>query len=151
MPVRELVLLPPLLDAGGELLDAIVDDPVPLEGGAEGELGHDDGAIVPLDLVAMGMAADTFRPATCRGITIMWDHYSHSSGVQRGYIRCPGHDACFRYAQVNTFPTRSRLAAYLFAWRSLGADGQISRESHQSRDCKPSEAQIALVEPDVRL
>ena len=151
MPVREWVLLPPVLDAGGELLDAIVDDPVQHDDEALVEFDHDDDDSEPLDLVAMGMAADTFKPATCRGITIMWDHYSHSSGIQRGYVRCPGHDACFRYCQVSRFQNRTRLAAYLFAWRSLGAEGLISREAHQSQQCQPSEQQIALVERDVLL
>jgi hypothetical protein len=97
----------------------------------------------------VGIAADTFRPAIVRGCTVMFDHYSHTSGIQRGYIRCSRHDRCFRYAQVSRFATRSRLVAYLFAWRALGE--ALERDGHQSRDCQPDELVVTAVERDVIL
>ena len=52
---------------------------------------------------------------------INFDGCSHSSGILRAYIRCCwGHEACFKYRQVNVAGSRERLIAFLFAWQLWG-------------------------------
>lgn len=136
-------MLPPLGDDNVDELAVAFGEVVAEEGGSDNE---EHFPVVPVDV---GVAVDTFKPAKVRGCTVMFDHYSHASGIQRGYIRCPEHDRCFRYVQVNQFPTRTRLCAYLFAWRTLGQ--AIDRDSHQSRQCQPDERAILAAEGDVEL
>lgn len=76
--------------------------------------------------------------------TVRFDGFSHASRIQRAYIRCAAHCACFRYAQVTSHPTRRGLAAYLVAWATLGP--ALSRESHQSRSLVVPEALVADID-----
>ena len=57
-------------------------------------------------------------------IKVHFDRCSHSSGHQRGYVRClrqgpvadGGRPACFRYMQVRKRGTQRKTAGYLAAW-----------------------------------
>jgi hypothetical protein len=142
VPVDELVLPPVAVDP----VDELIGDVAGVAPGGEESEEEEPNQVVPADV---GIAADTFRPATVRGCTVMFDHYSHASGIQRGYIRCSRHDRCFRYAQVNRFVTRTRLCANLFAWRALGES--LDREGHQSKDCQPDQLVVTALEGDVIL
>lgn len=93
--------------------------------------------------------ADVFRPATIRGTRILFDYFSHCSGIQRAYARCRVHERCFRYAQCNRFPRRTQLVAYLYAWQLLGA--RLDRTGHQSRDCQPDSRIVDELEAEVQL
>ena len=144
VPIDELPIVVAAGDVADQLVGVLVDDVIADDGGSDV-----DADIAVIELVDAGIAVDTFKPAVVRGCTVMFDHYSHSSGVQRGYIRCPMHDRCFRYTSVSMFRSRTRLCAYLMAWRALG--DTIDRESHQSRSCQPDERAISAFEPDVVL
>lgn len=61
---------------------------------------------------------------------VRFDSASHSSGVQRAYIRCPwNHHRCFKYKQVDQIPDRARLVAWLYCWALMGEG--ISKEMHR--------------------
>lgn len=78
--------------------------------------------------------------------SVRFDYFSHSSRIQRGYIHCPCHRACFRYRQVTHFRDRKALCAYLIAWCELGVTGDITREAHQAKDIiVPDDRQQAIV------
>ena len=57
-----------------------------------------------------------------QAVRVHFDRSSHSSGVQRGFIKCPhtGHTRCFKYRSVTVDADHRRLAAWLCAW-ALGA------------------------------
>jgi hypothetical protein len=92
---------------------------------------------------------DLFRLVVFRGVAVLFYYFSRSSRTQRGYVRCPCHDACFRYCQVHQFADRTRLVAYLVAWRMLG--DSLDRSGHQSRACQPDETLVTELEAEVVL
>ena len=57
-------------------------------------------------------------------VKVHFDRFSHSSGHQRGYVRClrhgpvekGGHPCCFKYIQVRKRGSQRRAAGYLAAW-----------------------------------
>lgn len=63
--------------------------------------------------------------------TIRFDGASHSSRIQRAYIRCPWfhHKDCWKYRQVNLEPDRNRLVAWLYGWAIMGED--LSKSQHR--------------------
>lgn len=107
----------------------------------------DDGVDLGPAPVPEAPAIDPFKPFFVRGTIVKWDFCSHSSGVQRGYIRCEQHSACWRYAQISVHPSKQRLAAYLFAWRELGR--YVDRATHVSARCQPEPAAVDALMEDV--
>lgn len=92
---------------------------------------------------------DELRPIMFGAYTARFDRWSHSSGVLRCYIKCanPEHRSCFRYMQMNQYPTRNAVLARLFAWAELGAEGSgMQRNAHQSRQLSGDPARIAEIE-----
>ena len=69
------------------------------------------------------------------GATVSFDHFSHTSGVQRGYITCRHHASCSKWSQVNQFDSKLEMVAYLVAWEALGS--RISKEVHGETSCIP--------------
>jgi len=51
-------------------------------------------------------------------LVVHFDNFSHSSGKQRCYISCPSpfHNACFKYAVVDKFPSKELASAWLMLW-----------------------------------
>lgn len=74
------------------------------------------------------------------GVKVKFDFFSHSSGVQRGYVKCSNdsHVACWRYRQTNQFHNRKRLVAYLISWSLLGPC--VDRATHVGDFEPPAEA-----------
>jgi hypothetical protein len=55
---------------------------------------------------------------------------SHASGRPRAYIRCAhGHEACFKYRQLNQDPDKATTVGFCIAWAEMGA--LLTREEHQ--------------------
>ena len=85
------------------------------------------------------------------------DNFTHASGIQRAYGRCPctHHKACFRYAQVNMYDTIDETVAAVAAWQHHGSQqlemlgSGFTREAHQSWQPIMPDVQAAL--PHVRL
>ena len=145
--------------ASGKTVDTIVprlmlgDDPA-AGGGAlralcDGdEHGEEDGEGASNILEQVNIE-DPMRPAKCRGYEVKWDFFSHSSGIQRGYVRCRYHRACFRYRQTNLHERKTELVSYLYHWAVLGE--HLSREEHVSALCIPDGESVAATEGDVQL
>ena len=131
--------------------DALQDAP---EG--EGRPGDDEAPVVDAPAPALPMAAAVgpivagsdvlalaSQPIPVRDtpFTILYDFFSHSSGIQRAYIQCQKHKACFRYSQVNRFGSRAELHAYLTAWALEGPNHP--RATHVSPLFQPPPDAIA--------
>ena len=121
-PPSEGEVLPPIADMAPPAVELV---PVVVHEALGAPLGGD-------------VLAEACRPVSLnvggRRFHVKFDFFSHSSGIQRGYVSClnPDHRACYRYTQVNKFPTRRALVAYLMVWSELGIG--ISRQDHQDPD-----------------
>ena len=81
---------------------------------------------------------------------VLFDHSSHASGRQRGYIECKqrGHKHCLRYTVCDAHASRERCVAWLFAWAVDDAERR-SRLEHIGHD--PDEAQVLTIMRSMRL
>lgn len=112
----------PLLDPGGfhgEVILAIADRDLP-DGFDVMHVVDDD--YPPIEVQVPGQAIRN----------VLFDNCSHHSGIRRAYIACAKHEACFRYAQINTAPTLTMLVSRLVAWAVEGVEQNLSREDHQT-------------------
>jgi hypothetical protein len=89
----------------------------------------------PFPLPPIGLGFDM------ASVVVNFDNCSHSSGIMRGYVKCPwGHRDCFKYQQVNVAGSRERLIAFLCAWVIMGEG--LDREDHCGQN--PSPANVDL-------
>ena len=98
-------------------IDDVHDEPIPLDDVA-------GAALAPLRLEDALSPMAHLAPVHFNGYVARFDRWSHSSRQLRCYVQCDaqssGHRACFRYAQLNTFPSRRRCVAHHLAWAELG-------------------------------
>lgn len=121
--------------------DGDVDDGDDL-GQALAVLEHAPGP-VEIPACALGLrdaVAEWAIPVRFGAAVARFDLFSHASGIQRGYISCRFHQPCHKYTQVNRWPSKHALCAYLFAWEQLGEE--LTIEQHKARDCVPPQAAI---------
>jgi len=85
---------------------------------------HIDAIADGLALPALTISAmpDAWRRALCTltvgepyELRVYFDHYSHSSGVQRGFVNCDVH-GCIKYEFVTLAENRHMFCAYMVAW-----------------------------------
>ena len=123
--------------AGAGIAGAGVDEAGEDSDDDDDEVIEDGAAVAPMP----DIEESPFKSYFVRAVEVKFDYCSHSSGVQRGYIRCGLHENCWRYAQINVHPSKRHLAAALFAWRTLGP--VVTRAFHVSPDCQPDPALVA--------
>lgn len=79
------------------------------------------------------------------GVTVHFDRCSHSSGLQRGYVRCPraSHVRCFKYRQLQGFGGDwQTCAAWLAVWATRGQEAD-SKGDHAEYEPYPSDIEAA--------
>jgi hypothetical protein len=91
----------------------------------------------PFPLPPLGIGFDM------ASVVVNFDNCSHSSGIMRGYVKCPwGHKDCFKYQQVNVAGNRERLIAFLSAWAIMGEG--LDREAHSGHDPLPANVDLPI-------
>jgi len=96
----------------------------------EDRLGAPEPDDMPEALLPPGDIRTSGRPVRVNDeVVVRFDNCSHSSGIQRAYVKCPEHLMCFRYRQVNLDDSSERLLAVLTNWYMVAPSK--SREEHQ--------------------
>lgn len=135
--------------AAAEIMAAELPDPI-------GDAAADEGlAIQQLSLPALpaAMVVEPQRfPAAppevnIGGMTVRFDGHSHSSGLQRGYVRCPSgaHHRCFKYRQVVGFYGWRDCAAWLACWAVKGQH-EVNKHDHGAFEPYPQDVAAAKAE-----
>ena len=124
-----------LLENGGGFTDTALEalqDEVMTLGDAAVEM-----LALPAPEIAVDPAAPVMLPvlASEKERSVRFDLFSHSSGIQRAWMKCTHHTACQRWHQVNQFESKPVLVAYLSEWDKLGAI--VTKAVHGSPDCVP--------------
>ena len=82
-------------------------------------------------------------------LSVYFDHFSHQSGVQRGWADCPAH-GCIRYKFVHEFSSREHFVADMLAWLQAGIDGSHATKDAHLQYSPPSDV-VQLVQEDMRV
>jgi hypothetical protein len=94
-------------------------------------------SLLPFVLPPFGIGFDS------ASIVVNFDNCSHSSGIMRGYVKCPwGHQNCFKYQQLNVAGSRERLIAFLCAWVIMGEG--LDREDHCGQTPSPANVDVQI-------
>ena len=125
---------------------------------AENNVGDADD-VAPLALIDMDVAEEAhedYRPAHLNDWTVHWSPpWAHGSGQRRGYVKCRntsdhGHK-CYRYTQAKDHESLSHCVAYLVSWARLGEGLGLTREEHQSPECRLAIEDVEACVGEVKL
>ena len=83
-------------------------------------------------------------------VKVYFDHHTHSSGVQRGWVTCthPGHASCIKYEVVTAAPTRELFCLRMYACFVLAAS-TADKASHLL--ARPTEQALQQLQPKFRM
>lgn len=106
-----------------------IEDGLAVEGDAQ-----PDGGILPLPPLMVGELPPAWTRVRAKlpcgySLRVYFDHFSHSSSVQRGFVNCSAHPSCIKYEFVTSAPDKATFVAKIVAWERLG-EGMSTKEEH---------------------
>lgn len=85
-------------------------------------------------------------------VKVYFDHHTHSSGVQRGFVFCSNraHGSCIKYEFCTLAPSRQTFCAWMFAWHASGASIATKSEhlAHRPSDRDVEEVSACMTMVD---
>jgi hypothetical protein len=78
-----------------------------------------------------------------RRLKVYFDHFSHQSSIQRGWVDCWTHANCIRYVFVHG--DKDRFLANMYQWQLDGEHEEIGDSKHNHLKHEPADADVELI------